>query len=106
MILSLNKDNFKKEVLESDLPVLVDFYADWCPPCQALHPILEEISEKYKEKIKFTRLNVGEFGKIAEEYEIYSIPTLIFFKNGKEIERIVGLISKKDLEKKLEVFQF
>jgi len=104
MVIQINEKNFKKEVLEESLPVVVDFYADWCPPCQILHPLLEEISEKYREKIKFTRVNIGESEKIAQDYNINSIPTLIFFKNGKETKRIVGLVGKEKIEKDLETF--
>jgi len=104
MVIQINEKNFKKEVLEESLPVVVDFYADWCPPCQILHPLLEEISEKYREKIKFTRVNIGESEKIAQDYNINSIPTLVFFKNGKEIKRIVGLVGKEEIENNLETF--
>ena len=104
MVIQINEKNFKKEVLEENLPVVVDFYADWCPPCQILHPLLEEISEKYREKIKFTRVNIGESEKIAQDYNINSIPTLVFFKNGKEIKRIVGLVGKEEIENNLETF--
>jgi len=101
MIISLNEGNFKKEILEESLPVVADFYADWCPPCQALHPIFEALAEKYRSKIKFARLNIGEVGSVAEECNVMSVPTLIFFKGGKEIKRITGLVSQDEIEKNL-----
>lgn len=103
MITTLNNENFKKEVLEEIKPVLVDFYATWCPPCQALHPIFEALAEKYQEKIKFGRLNVGEAEEVASQYGVMSVPTLVFFKNGKETKRITGLISQSALEKDLDI---
>jgi len=104
MVISLDQENFKKEVLEETLPALVDFYADWCPPCQALHPIFEEVAKKYQGKIKFGRLNIGQAQETAEEFNVMSVPTLLFFKNGKEIKRITGLISQDALEKNLTLF--
>jgi thioredoxin 1 len=95
MIVILNKENFKNEVLNSKETVLVDFFAPWCPPCRVLLPILEELAKKYEGKIKFTKLNVEDAPEIAEEYQVFSVPTLIIFKEGKEIERIVGLDKKR-----------
>jgi len=99
MIFILDKENFKKEVLESAKIVLVDFYADWCSPCQALSPILEELARKYSGKIKIAKFNIEEGQSLALEYEVMSLPTLIIFQKGKEIKRIVGLQSKEELEK-------
>ncbi len=104
MALLINKENFKKEVLESKIPVLIDFYADWCPPCQILSPIIEELAKKYQGKIKIGKFNVDEGEEIVTKYQILSVPTLIIFKDGKEEKRIVGLISKKELEKILMTF--
>lgn len=98
----LNSQNFQREVLESKIPILVDFYTDWCPPCKVLLPIIEELSEKYAGKIKITKLNIGEEEKIALEYGVMSVPTLIIFKDGQEIKRLVGLQTKKELEKNLD----
>jgi len=95
MIVILNKENFKDEVLNSKETVLVDFFAPWCPPCRVLLPILEELAKEYEGKIKFTKLNVEDAPEIAEEYQVFSVPTLIIFKEGKEIERIVGLDKKR-----------
>lgn len=104
MIITLNEENFKKEVLEEAKPVVVDFYAIWCPPCQALHPIFETLAEKHGDKIKFGRLDVGQNEKIAQDYSIMSVPTLVFFKDGKEVKRIIGLVGQDELEKNLEIF--
>lgn len=102
MIVSFNQENFKKQILEADRPVLVDFYAEWCPPCRVLSPMLEEIMEKYQDKIKIAKLNIDEGRALALEYNIMSVPTLIIFRNGKEIKRIVGLLAKEELEKVLD----
>ncbi|MCD6257942.1 thioredoxin [Candidatus Aerophobetes bacterium] len=94
-------DDFKKEVLESDKPVLIDFWAEWCVPCKKIEPIIEELSEEFKNHVKFLRLNVDENPSIAYEYEIRGIPTLVLFKDGKPVDRIVGLTSRKELSEKI-----
>jgi thioredoxin 1 len=103
MIITLDNENFKKEVLETSQPVVVDFYATWCPPCQALHPIFEALEKKYQGKIKFGRLNVGEAEETAGQYGVMSVPTLIFFKAGKETKKITGLLSQDALAKILDI---
>ena len=90
MKLKLSSENFKEEVLNSEKPVLVDFYADWCGPCNAMSPELEG-------KAKVGKINVDENSDIAVEYNVMSIPTLIVFKNGKEEKRLVGLRDKEEL---------
>ncbi len=103
-ILTFDEKNFEKEVLEEkEKIVLVDFSAEWCPPCQAMKPILEEISEKYKE-IKLGEVDVEKNVKLAQNYQIISIPTLIFFKEGKIIERITGFLSFDDLSQRIKNF--
>lgn len=92
-------DNFNQEVLENDLPVLVDFWAPWCGPCKAVGPVLEELSTKYSDKIKFVKLNVDENPEIAGEYRIMSIPTIKIFKKGKVVEDLIGFRSKLEFEK-------
>ena len=87
--------------LKGNLPILVDFYSNWCPPCKMLEPIFEELTKEFEGKIKFLRLNVDENREIAAKYGIMSIPTLILFKNGKEEKRIIGLRSKEELKREL-----
>lgn len=94
----LTDENFESEVLKADLPVLVDFYADWCGPCQMLRPIIEELSEEVQGKAKIVKINVDEAPKTAEKYGIMSIPTVILFKEGKEVTRQTGLTTKEVLE--------
>ncbi len=101
-ILELTDATFKKEVLESSMPVVVDFWASWCSPCRMLAPILEKIAEEYKEKFKVTKLNVDENQNTTTQFGIMNIPTLIFFKNGKESERVVGVTTKNELSKKMD----
>ena len=97
-IIEGTKANFKKEVLQSKIPVLVDFNAEWCPPCQALHPILEELAEE-TDDFKIVSVDIDDQDKLAEEYEVSSIPCLIAFRDGEEQDRRVGLQPKKRLIK-------
>ncbi len=101
MIINGTKENFEEEVLKSDKPVLVDFNAEWCPPCQALHPILEEIAEE-RNDFKIISVDIDEQDELAEKYQVSSIPCLICFKNGEEVDRRIGLQPKKRLIKILE----
>ena len=96
-MLELNKDNFKKEVLESGVPVLVDFFATWCVPCKMMLPIVEELANEESGKFKVAKINVDESNDLAQEYEVMSIPTFIVFKNGKETERVMGAQAKEKL---------
>lgn len=96
-MLELNKDNFKKEVLESTMPVLVDFFATWCGPCKMMLPIVEELAKEEGGKFKVAKINVDESNDLAQEYEVMSIPTFIVFKNGKEVERVMGSQAKEKL---------
>ena len=99
--INLTSQNFNEEVLNAEKLVLVDFFATWCGPCKMLAPVLSEIAEKYKDRVKVGKVNVDEQRDLAMEYQISSIPTLVLFKNGKVINTVVGLRSKAELEELL-----
>ena len=101
-VIMLNEDNFRQEVLKSEMPVLVDFWAAWCGPCKMVGPIVEELANDYAGKAKVCKLNVDDCGRIAQSYGVMSIPTLILFKDGQEVNRIVGFRPKAELAKMLE----
>ncbi len=90
--------NFKEEVLESDVPVIVDLWAEWCVPCRMVEPILEEMSEEYAGKLKIAKVNVDEEGEIAAQYGVVSIPTLLVFKDGQMIKKQIGAVPKPVIE--------
>jgi len=97
MVKELNETNFVDEVLNSKVPVLVDFWAEWCGPCRMLSPVIEELAKQYDDqKIKIYKLNVDENPKIAAKYGIMAIPTVIIFKDGKPVEQITGVRNKKE----------
>lgn len=100
--ITVTEATFETEVLKSKTPVLVDFWAEWCAPCKAVTPILEELSEKYRGKITVAKVNVDQNANIAVRYGILNIPTLIFFKNGQEVDRLVGLQPKAQLDAKFQ----
>ena len=96
-IVNINENNFEKEVVKSSLPCLVDFWAEWCGPCKNLAPILEEISDELKEKVKIGKINIDDNQELAAKFSIRSIPTMILFKDGNSIDTKVGLPPKKEL---------
>ncbi|MGO3778724.1 MAG: thioredoxin [Canibacter sp.] len=98
----VTEDSFKTEVLESDVPVLVDFWAAWCGPCRAVAPVLEQIAEEQDGKLRIAKLNVDEHPNIAAEYRITSIPAMKVFKNGEEVLEIIGAQPKQMIEQQLE----
>jgi len=99
----VNSNNFKEEVLESTLPVLVDLWAPWCSPCRMLTPVVEQLAEDNEGKLKVCKLNTDENQDIASQYGIQGIPTLLFIKDGKEVDRLVGVSPKPIIQKKIDV---
>ena len=95
--ITLTKDNFEQEVLKSSLPVLVDFWATWCGPCQMLAPVLEEVAEELDGKIKVGKINVDDQVELAMQYRISSIPTLLLFENGEIKKKSLGYLTKDQL---------
>lgn len=96
-------DNFQREVLESDIPVLVDFYAEWCGPCRRMAPVIEQLAKDCEGKIKVGKLNVDNHPTTANAWHVMSVPTLVLFQNGEEKERLVGAVGKAALEKMMGV---
>ena len=97
-IMEIEDNSFDTEVLQSDKPVLVDFWAPWCGPCKAIGPMVEELSETFGDKVKFAKCNVGNNPVTPSKYGIKAIPTLIFFKDGNVVEQITGMVAKSKLE--------
>jgi thioredoxin 1 len=102
MVLELNAENFDKEVKESDLPVIVDFWASWCGPCKMLTPVFEEVSKEFEGKLKFAKISTEDFPDIAQNSMITGIPCLIVFNKGEEVDRIVGFNPAPTLKEKIE----
>ncbi len=100
-VLEITNDNFESEVLKSDLPVLVDFWAEWCGPCKMIAPIVDEISGELEGKLKVSKLNIDDSQELAVKFNVMSIPTLLIFKNGEPVEAIVGAMSKDQLLDKI-----
>ena len=101
MEMVITENNFEEEVLKSEIPVLVDFYADWCGPCKMMAPIVKELADKFAGKCKVGKCNIDENLKVAQNYRVMSIPTFIVYKNGKDVDTAIGAISKNDLESKI-----
>lgn len=102
MTVHLNSENFEKEISKGF--VVVDFFAEWCGPCKSFAPIFEEVSKEYK-GIKFCKLNVDSSPSISDKFGVRSIPTVIFFKDGKEVERSIGFMSKEELKAKIDALK-
>lgn len=95
-------ENFEAEVLKSDIPVLVDFYADWCGPCKMMAPVLEKLAEEFQGKVKIGKCDTEENMQLAQQYRITSIPAFIVFQEGKPVDKFIGYMSAGDLKDKLE----
>ncbi len=102
MVNEIKDQDFESEVLKASLPVVVDFWAPWCGPCRQIGPVLDKLSDEYKDKVKFCKLNVDESHDVASRYHVMSIPTLIFFKKGELAHQSVGALPEKALRSKLE----
>lgn len=102
-VLEVTDKNFESEVLKSDLPVLVDFWAEWCGPCKMIGPIVNEISEELDGKLKVAKVNVDDAQELAGNYQIMSIPTLLLFKGGEVAEQIVGAVPKDQILEKVNI---
>ena len=98
----VTKNNFDEEVLNSQTTVLVDFWAPWCGPCQMLGKVLEEVDKEYSDRLKVVKINVDENTELAEQYEVMSIPTLKIFKNGSEVDSLIGAQPKQSIIKQLD----
>lgn len=101
-VLQVSDQSFEKEVLQGDVPVLVDFWAPWCTPCHMVSPVLEELSTEYEGKLKFVKLNVDENTDSPSRYSIMSIPTIIIFKSGEPKRTLIGVQSKDTFRKEIE----
>ncbi|MGM0493674.1 MAG: thioredoxin [Armatimonadota bacterium] len=102
VIIKSDQASFQTDVLQSDVPVLLDFTADWCPPCRALHPTLEELAEEYDGVARIVQVDVDENGDLAREYDVRGIPALFVIKDGEVVDDVVGLQSKADLKRMLD----
>ena len=99
-VIEASKDNFEDDINSSQL-VVIDFWAEWCGPCKRLMPVFKEVAEKMQDKVKFIKVDVDNMQEVASEYQVMSIPTLIFIRDGQEIDRVVGAPSKDSLESKI-----
>lgn len=101
MAFHFTDENFNEEVLSSNIPVLVDFYADWCGPCKMLAPVIETLAGEYEGKVKIGKLNVDNAPDTAQKFGIMSIPTLLYFKNGELVNKSIGVVARSEIEQVL-----
>ena len=104
MVIELNDQNFEKEVLKSDQPVLVDFSAPWCPACKQMEPTIKELAEEYKDKVKIGHVNVDENEKLAQNYNIMGIPAFFVFKGGEKVDEFKGAQAKENVKEILDKY--
>lgn len=95
--IEVNESNFEQEVLQASTPVLVDFWATWCGPCRKLGPVLDEIAGEYSEKVKVVKVNTDDNAEVAKQFQISGLPSILVFKNGEPVERMVGLMPKSTI---------
>lgn len=96
-VLTINNENFESEVIKSNKPVILDFYADWCGPCKMMSPVIDEISEELGDKVKVGKINTDENSELAQNYQIMSIPTIMVIKNGEIVHRFIGVTDKNKI---------
>ena len=101
-IVTATETNFQDEVLQSNRPVLVDFWAEWCGPCKMIAPLLDELASEYDGKIKIAKVNIDDHQNLAAQFRVTAIPTLLIFKNGQVVEQMIGAKSKRDLKASLD----
>ena len=102
MVTEVNDQGFENEVIKCQIPVVVDFWAPWCGPCHMIAPVTEKLSEEYADRVKFCKLNVDENPKMVQKYNVMSIPLLLFFKDGKQVDSIVGAVPESLVKPKVE----
>ncbi|KPK93013.1 MAG: thioredoxin [Deltaproteobacteria bacterium SM23_61] len=102
MVLEITDQDFDEQVLKSNIPVVVDFWAPWCGPCHMIAPLTEKFSQEYENRLKFCKLNVDENPQMAEKYRVMSIPLLLFFKDGKKVDESLGAVPERVLRPKIE----
>ncbi len=101
-VTELSEDNFEREVTRATTPVLVDLWAAWCGPCRMVAPMIEELAKAYQDKVKFGKLNVDDHPQVASRFRVMNIPTLILFKHGQEVDRVIGVMPKEELARRVE----